>query len=118
MLDDIFLPDENEVTEEDFGFEQTEIELGKPETVSNHRSGVNASDYVKITFDRFVTLVANHSFSDVVAENKHEEIIISTNLLTDLANSRRFVPSTRIPLMILGGVVVGILVGYFIFNGA
>jgi hypothetical protein len=115
MQDDIFLPDEMEDVSEDFGFEQTEIELGRTD---GHPSGVNASDFVKITFDRFVTLVANHSFSDVVENNRNEEVIISTNLLTDLANSRRFVPSTRVPLMILGGIVVGILVGYFIFNGA
>lgn len=100
---------------EDFGFEQTEISLGRSD---GHPSGVSASDFVKITFDRFVTLVANHSFSDVVENNRNEEVIISTNLLTDLANSRRFVPSTRVPLMILGGIVVGILFGYFLFNGA
>ncbi|MFT7183882.1 MAG: hypothetical protein ACI9QC_000207 [Oceanicoccus sp.] len=115
MLDDIFLPDESPEPMENFDFEQTEIELGKPEVV--HASGINASDYVKITFDRFVALVANHSFSDVVENNRNEEVIISTNLLTDLANSRRFVPSTKVPLMILGGIVVGILAGYFIFNG-
>lgn len=117
MIDDIFLPDEMETTPEDFGFEQTEIEVGRPEPLG-HPSGINASNYVKITFDRFVTLVANHSFSDVVEVNKDEEVIISTNLLTDLANSRRFVPSTRVPLMILGGILLGILAGYFIFNGA
>lgn len=115
MTDDIFLPDETEAPMEDFGFEQTEISLGRSD---GHPSGVSASDFVKITFDRFVTLVANHSFSDVVENNRNEEVIISTNLLTDLANSRRFVPSTRVPLMILGGIVVGILFGYFLFNGA
>lgn len=118
MLDDIFLPDEMENTPEDFGFEQKEIEIERPPEPVGHPLGVNASNYVKITFDRFVTLVANHSFSDVVEDNKYEEVIISTNLLTDLANSRRFVPSTRVPLMILGGILVGILAGYFIFNGA
>lgn len=116
MADDIFLPDEMDDSAEDFGFERTEIAPTRVE--QGHRSGMNAADYVKITFDRFVTLVANHSFSEVIEANRHEEVIISTNLLTDLANARRFVPSTRVPLMILGGGFVGLLIGYFIFNGA
>lgn len=117
MIDDIFLPDETDEGTEDLGFHRKEIE-GTRHEAHAHPSGIHASNYVKITFDRFVTLVANHSFSDVIEDNRYEEIIISTNLLTDLANSRRFVPSTRVPLMIMGGIVLGILVGYFIFNGA
>lgn len=111
-MDDIFLPDEDDSNNVDVEFERTEI---NPEELVGHPSGVNASDYVKITFDRFVTLVANHSFLEVVERNKDEDVILSTNLLTDLANARRFSPSTRGPLMILGGVVIGILLGYFLF---
>ncbi len=110
-MDDIYLPEENE-SDEPIEFERRAVEQEKP----THPSGVNASSYVKISFDRFVTLVANHSFLDVVERNKDEEVILSTNLLTDLANARRFSPSTRGPLMIMGGLVVGILFGYLLFN--
>lgn len=110
-MDDIFLPNEDESTDVDVEFERTEIEADE----YGHPSGVEASDYVKITFDRFVTLVANHSFLDVVERNKDEDVILSTNLLTDLANARRFSPSTRGPVMVLAGIVVGILLGYFLF---
>jgi len=111
-MDDIFFPDESEgMPDEDLDFEQTAI----VNEDTSHKSGVNASDYVKITFDRFVTLVANHSFVDVVERNKNEEVIMSTNLLTDLANARRFAPNTRGPLMIVAGIVFGILLGYFLF---
>lgn len=109
-MDDIYLPEEEE--DEGIEFERRALEEEKP----SHPSGVNASGYVKITFDRFVTLVANHSFLDVVERNKDEEVILSTNLLTDLANAKRFSPATKTPVMILGGVVVGILLGYLVFN--
>ena len=112
-MDDIFLPEESE----DNDFEDVEFErapLGAEDV--GHPSGVDASAYVKITFDRFVTLVANHSFLDVVERNKDEDVILSTNLLTDLANARRFSPTVRSPLMIMAGVVIGVLVGYFLFK--
>lgn len=112
-MDDIYLPEE-ESPDDSIEFEKRSLEDEKP----THLSGVNASGYVKITFDRFVTLVANHSFVEVVERNKDEEIILSTNLLTDLANARRFSPGSKGPIMVMGGLAIGILFGYLIFNGA
>lgn len=111
-MDDITIPDENEADEVSVEFEKRSLEEEKP----SHPSGINASGYVKITFDRFVALVASHSFLDVVERNKQEEVIISTNLLTDLANARRFSPVTRNPLLLIGGLVVGIFLGYLLFQ--
>ena len=119
-MDDIFLPDETEDSPDtEVEFERSEIEVDKVEHADHvehkHPSGVEASGYVKLTFGRFVTLVANHSFEDVVDRNQDEDVILSTNLLTDLANARRFSPNTRGPLMVLGGLLFGILLGYFLF---
>jgi argonaute-like protein implicated in RNA metabolism and viral defense len=110
-MDDIYIPDENE-DEEQVAFEKQPIEDER----ANHPSGVNASGYIRITFDRFVTLVASRSFLEVVERNKNEDVILSTNLLTDLANARRYSPNTRTPLLVLGGLTVGILLGFFLFN--
>ena len=116
-MDDIFLPDETEDSSGvDVQFERASIEHEHvDEREQGHPSGVAASDYVKITFGRFVELVANHSFEEVVERNKNEDVVMTTNLLTDLANARRFSPNTRGPLMILGGILLGILFGYFLF---
>lgn len=111
-MDDIYFPDEVDEEETPVAFEKQPIE----DVRGTHPSGLNPSDYVKITFDRFVALVANHSFMDVVERNKNEEVILSTNLLTDLANARRFAPNTKTPLMLMGGIAVGILLGYLIFT--
>jgi hypothetical protein len=113
-MDDIFFPDESEddsvESEPVVQFERAAIEKN-----DGHPSGIDASNYVKVTFGRFVALVANHSFVEVVERNENEEVILSTNLLTDLANARRFSPNTKGPVMIIGGIVFGILLGYFLF---
>ncbi|MBU0981568.1 hypothetical protein KKC94_02645 [Patescibacteria group bacterium] len=111
-MDDIFLPDETDNgAADEVDFKKSQIDEGRGRGSAN----VDASNYVKITFDRFVTLVANHSFIDVVERNKDEEVIMSTNLLTDLANARGISPKTRGPILVLAGVVVGIFIAYFIF---
>jgi hypothetical protein len=114
MMDDIIIPDENEDEDEavPVAFEKQALEGSR----GGHPSGLNPSGYVKISFDRFVALVANHSFLETVERNKNEEVVLSTNLLTDLANARRYSPNTRMPLLIAGGIAVGILLGYLIFN--
>jgi hypothetical protein len=110
-MDDIFFPDETEDMGADVEFEKAVIAQPK----DGHPSGIDASDYVKITFGRFVELVANHSFEEVVERNQDEDVIMTTNLLTDLANSRRFSPNAKGPIMVLGGLLLGVLIGYFIF---
>lgn len=110
-MDDIFFPDEVDDSTDEVEFQRASIVPPK----DSHPSGIDASGYVKITFGRFVALVANHSFEEVVERNENEDVIMSTNLLTDLANSRRFSPNTKGPLMILGGLLLGVLIGYFIF---
>lgn len=104
-MDDIYLPEEDEG---DVEFERKEIE-------SENGAEQKPSRQVGVSFGRFVLLVANHSFEEVVERNKDEEVIISTNLLTDLANARRAAPQQKGSLLALAGAVLGILVGYFLF---
>ncbi|QQR55265.1 hypothetical protein IPG41_01755 [Candidatus Peregrinibacteria bacterium] len=105
-MDDIYLPDEDE---EGIAFERKEL---SPEKEAENLP----SKRVSVSFDRFVLLVAQHSFEEVVERNKDEEVVISTNLLTDLANARRTVPQQKGTLLALSGAVLGILIGYFLFT--
>ena len=116
-MDEILLPDEDELMDlDDAGFQSAPIGNQGGGDDSGHPSGVNASDYVKITFARFVALVGNHSFVEVIEKNGNEEVILSANLLTDLANSKRFSPNTKGPLMIIGGILTGFLIAYILFK--
>lgn len=105
-MDDIYLPDEDD----------QEVEFERKELSPEKESELKPSKMVGVSFNRFVLLVANHSFEEVVERNKDEEVIISTNLLTDLANARRAVPQQRGTLLALSGAVLGILIGYFLFT--
>lgn len=108
-MDDMFIPDEDGEEHEAL-FEKKEIEPERREVVDQ------ASDFIQITFDRFVTLVANHSFLEVVEKNKGQKVIISANLLTDLANARRYATHPKGSLMAVAGIVAGVLLGYFLFT--
>lgn len=109
-MDDMFIPDEADGDEQEALFEKKEIEPERADIAGQ------ASDFIQITFDRFVTLVANHSFLEVVEKNKDQKVIISANLLTDLANARRYTSHPKGTLVAVGGIVLGVLLGYFLFT--
>lgn len=74
----------------------------------------DANSWVKLQFAKFVQLVANHSFIDIVDKNADEEIIISSNLLTDLANAHDRVQERRMPVIFIAGLVIGIVLTYIL----
>ena len=74
------------------------------------------SDKVKVNFEKFVNLVASHDFEDVMKRHGKEDIILSTNLLTDLASAHEEVePKTsKAPLFFAIGIVLGIVLTYLL----
>lgn len=75
-----------------------------------------AGDAIKVKFANFVQLVATHNYEDIVEKNKEEDIIVSSNLLTDLANAHEQDEEKRIPAIFIIGVVIGIVVTYILFK--
>lgn len=67
---------------------------------------------VKVKFEKFVNLIANHAFEDVIDKHAHQEIIISTDLLTDLANASEDKSGPKWLLVLILGIVIG---GAFVF---
>lgn len=75
------------------------------------------ADKVKIKFDKFVTLVATHTYEDILKKNADQDVIISTNLLTDLANAHEDETSSKkIPVLFAAGIVLGIVIAWLIFR--
>lgn len=74
---------------------------------------------VKVKFDKFITLVATHTYEDILRKNSAEDVIISTNLLTDLANAHDEgnSSSSKIPLLFVVGIVLGAVVTWLILRG-
>jgi len=75
------------------------------------------TDRVRIKFDKFVTLVATHTYEDILRKNADQDVIISTNLLTDLANAHEDdTGSKKVPILFAAGIVLGIVIAWLIFR--
>lgn len=71
---------------------------------------------VKVKFDKFVNLVATHAYEDIFAKYRDEDIVISTDLLTDLANAHEDKPDKKMPLIFILGIVFGIALTWFLLT--
>jgi hypothetical protein len=75
------------------------------------------SDRVKVKFDKFITLVATHTFEDVLKKNADEDVVISTNLLTDLANAHEEPKGDKKIVVIFAvGLAIGIVLTWLILR--
>lgn len=103
------------IPEEGGGFEHHEIaqHVEKADT-----SETEVTTMVKMKFPNFAKLVATHSFEDILAKNKDEDIILPADLLADLANADLVDDEQkRRVVLVLGGVVLGILIGFVFLGG-
>lgn len=71
---------------------------------------------IKVKFSKFVNLVANHDFSDVVNTHADEEIIMSSNLLTELAGTHDKGEEKKIPIVFIVGIAIGVVLTYIFFS--
>lgn len=126
-MDDIKIPNENDDDrlfirsidddrlEDEIDFKKTSIHEHDDLEESSASSSIfeaPPSSKVTLRFDKFVQLVANHSYLDVIAKNAEEEVVISSNLLTDLANAHDRVNEKKMPLLFFAGLVIGIVLTY------
>lgn len=63
---------------------------------------------VKVKFDKFVNLVASHAYEEVFDQHIDEDIIVSTDLLTDLANAHEEKSDRKMPMIFLVGIILGV----------
>lgn len=75
-----------------------------------------AAEKVKVSFENFVQLVANHNYEAIIKKNKEESVIISSNVLADLANAHEEEEERRIPAIFIIGVVLGIVITYILLT--
>jgi len=85
--------------------------FGKVEAVSVDEEedvGLRPHSKVKVKFDKFVNLVASHAYEEVFEKHVDEDIIVSTDLLTDLANAHEEKSDRKMPVIFLVGIVLGV----------
>lgn len=134
-MDDIKLPSEGDsdddrlfirsIDQEDennaIHFQKTPVQDSSSESTTTPSSSPSisrdsAQNFVTISFAKFVQLVANHSYVDVVDRNADELVVLSGNLLTDLANAHDRTRERRMPLMFVGGLVLGVILTYILLK--
>lgn len=110
-----------DLREKDFpksGFKVDHIEHSEPIRASYLDADdiKRASDKVKVKFDKFVSLIATHAYEDVVDKYMDEDVIISTDLLTDLASAQEEKEDKKTPLIFIVGIVLGVIATWFILK--
>lgn len=73
-------------------------------------------DKVKVKFDKFVNLVATHAYEDIFDKHMDEDVIISTDLLTDLANAHEEKSDKKVSLIFVVGILLGLVVAWFLLK--
>ena len=108
--------DEQEIVEKSVinhnnGVEKKRGELTAVSESDLYLNSVKSSHMVRIRFDKFVTLLSKYDFDDLINKFEDQDLIISTDLLADLANVPAPEPDEKKPpyLFILG-IVLGIIV--------
>jgi hypothetical protein len=94
-------------------------EVGKLEAVSDGPDvSAGPASKVKVKFDKFITLVATHTYEDILRKNADEDVIISTNLLTDLANAHEESNEggKKLPFLFVIGILLGVAITWVILK--
>lgn len=86
------------------------------ETASAFGMSADPKELIKVKFDKFVTLVASRDFLSVMEKNRNEDIILSSNLLTDLAGAVEEKTEKKTPVIFLVGLAIGVIVTYLLIN--
>ena len=91
-----------------------EVEDEVEEALANIPQDVAPLDFVNVKFSKFVQLVTSRDCSDVVNANMDENVVISSNLLTELAGTHDDKEEKKIPLVFLVGLAIGVVLTYIL----
>lgn len=107
-MHDIMIPDPHK---KKIDFETSQVSLGEAKAAE-------PGEKVKVKFEKFVQLVATHDFEGIMQNHADEDIILSTNLLTDLANAHEEAPreTKKLPIIFIVGILLGVVITYLVIR--
>lgn len=104
------LPEEN-----DQGSDLLDLLIDKKSSKKTSEPIDEHSNLVKVPFGKFVQMVVTHDFEQVTNKYQEENIVMSTTLLTELANAHEEPQEERkTPLYFVVGLILGIVVTYLL----
>ncbi len=90
-------------------------------TASDVSSDLKSTNLVRVRFDKFISLISRYDLDSALVNFMGQEVIISTDLLADLANPPEMdeekVEEKKFPfLILLTGIVFGVFLTWLIFK--
>lgn len=82
-----------------------------------HTLKVSKEGQILVKFPKFVQLIATHEFEDIIERHKNEDVVITSDLLVDLAGSAPIVDDSgdgRLSSLFIG-LVMGVAVAAIVF---
>lgn len=104
--------------EDDFDPMEDAVEEVLEEATRTEQTVADAEprDFVNVKFSKFVQLITSRDCSEVVNGNPDEILVMSSNLLTELAGTHDEKQEKRVPLAVLIGIAIGVVLAYFLFT--
>lgn len=101
---------------DDIDFDSVRMPDMKVTSVGKDEVPSDPKDVIKVKFATFVQLVASRDVADVIDVHRDQEIIMSSNLLTELASTGDTREEKKIPLVFLVGIAIGVVLTYIFFS--
>lgn len=90
-------------------------QFGGTPVTEGELAAMKPNDKVKIKFDKFVNLIATHAYQEIFDKHLDEDVVISTDLLADLANAHEEKgDNKKVPVFFFVGILLGVLVTWFL----
>ena len=113
-----FDPDEMNQRMESFAekLERAVVKVSPAEGPTIPNVAVEPKDLIRVKFEKFVQLVASKDFLSVLEKNKNEDIVLSSNLLTELASAVEEKSEKKSPVVFLVGLAIGVIITYLLIK--
>ncbi len=113
-----FDPDEINQRMESFAekLEKAVIKVAPSEGNVPSNVAADPKDLIRVKFEKFVQLVASKDFLSVLEKNKDEDIVLSSNLLTELASAVEEKSEKKSPVIFLVGLAIGVIITYLLIK--
>lgn len=111
-------PDELNQRMESFAekLEKAVIKVAPTDAAVPSNVAAEPKDLIRVKFEKFVQLVASKDFLSVLEKNKDEDIVLSSNLLTELASAVEEKSEKKSPVIFLVGLAIGVIITYLLIK--